>query len=50
MAANTEQQKKEQKTSNAASVAGEVLETASDIIIIDSLVDLAGDIISGILD
>ena len=48
-----EKKRKQQEAASnttVGSVVGEVADAAADIVIIDSLVNLAGDIISGILD
>lgn len=53
MKLNEEQKKKMEKTSSTvtgSSVVGEIIDTAADIVIIDSLIDLAGEIVSGLLD
>lgn len=48
-----EKKRKQQEAASnttAGSVVTEVVDTAADIVILDGLFDLAGDIISGILD
>ncbi len=50
---DAEKKRKQQEVASnttAGSVVTEVVDTAADIVILDGLFDLAGDIISGILD
>ncbi len=50
---DAEKKKKQQQaasTTTAGNVVGETLDTVTDVLLIDSIVDLAGDIISGIMD
>jgi hypothetical protein len=53
MTQSNEQKKKQDAAASSTtvgSVAGEVVDTVTDILIIDSLVDLVGEVVSGILD
>lgn len=50
---DAEKKRKQQEAASkttAGNVVGEVADAAADFVIIDSIVDLAGEIISGIID